>query len=132
VIGVILLIIIFSTQDSFAISPLPPKDTCIVTGEVTKIYLGEYSSPYYTDNGDLKVNKVKYTSLSMKILTSEMLERGANGEDCSRFKVDELSEIGLCEEQTVLVGDIIKGATDGWANGPDCYVDVEFIKKVKR
>lgn len=102
---------------------------CIVTGKVKEVRLGSYN---FTSNNKNSANRVSFTELVLEVISADTPTEQFFNSDCEKINQQKEISVGLCEEQTIIVGDVIKGDTGGWENGPDCLIDVKFIFKAKR
>ncbi len=105
-------------------------DACTITGEVLAVRLGEHTEVTFDNNGKKLANLSKFTELTIKIHKAETKKKSKLTQirRCEPMSGKEI-KAGLCEDQTIVAGDVITGDTDGWFDGPDCLVNVRFIKK---
>lgn len=125
---VILLILVLFNFSSPSIV-YATDNGCIISGEVQEVRLGSHNFKSNNKNTD---NIVSFTELTIKLNSSETPPEQFFNANCEKINQQKTINVGLCEEQTIIVGDIIKGDTGGWENGPDCIIDVKFIYKAER
>lgn len=106
-----------------------PRDVCLVTVKITAVGPGEHKEKMLLDNGSEKVLTTKFTELTSEIMEISTYEKVAGSKlSCEKIKKGSIRKYGLCEDVDILPGHIIKANTGGWVDGPECFVDVEFIE----
>jgi len=125
----ILFIYLFIITTNINSNAYASENGCIISGEVLDVRLGSHD--FKSNNRD-QSNKISFTELIIKINSTETPSEQFFNANCKKIRQQKTINVGLCEEQTIIVGDIIKGDTGGWENGPDCIIDVKFIFKAER
>ena len=112
---------------SISFPQLALSQKCLVRGEISAIELGEH----VLDNQvmGLANYRVKFTELTVELYEVKVGESAVKSKRCKDYAQKKRINVGLCEEQTLLIGDVIEAQTGAWLGGPECVHNVRILKR---